>query len=129
MTTASAAGDARRIACPTGTTERLLVMPKQGMRGSGASLPPGRESVGLPARPFLFTLDQVAVLLDMDEKALKDRLVYFQDRSIGIQHRGLLVARNIAQPDHAPDWRVAERELVRWMKFKGFRYYERGTFF
>lgn len=100
---------------------------KPGLRGSGVSLPPQRPVVGLPPRPFLYTLDQISVLLDLKENTLNQRYVYFEGRSIGTRRKDLLAARNIAPDTDKPDWRVAERELVRWMKVKGFKYYERGA--
>jgi hypothetical protein len=38
-----------------------------------------------------------------------------------------MLARDIS-PDDAerPDWRVSEKDFVRWLRFKGFRYHERG---
>jgi len=104
-------------------------MPRSGMRGQGANLPANPESVGLPARVFLFTMDQIAVMLELDQKYIMKEYVYFEGRSIGTKYRNLMVAFNIQQdPEKDPDWRVTEREFIRWMRVKGFRYYERGAF-
>lgn len=92
-------------------------------------LPPSPESIektGLPPRPFLYTIDQISVLLNLEEQTLRSSLLHYEGRSIGFASRDHLLARNIAMPDATPDWRVAERELIRWMKRKGFKYYERG---
>lgn len=97
-------------------------------RGAGANLPVGRDAIGLPPRPFLYTLDQISVLLDMSETAIKQTHVYFEGRSTGIRRKDLMLARNIAAATDKPDWRVTERELVRWFRHKGFRYYERSAF-
>lgn len=94
-------------------------------RGAGVNLP--RPEVGLPPRVFLFTLDQIAFMLNISERAVAQTYTYFEGRSIGTRTRDRMIARNIAPDDRAPDWRVAEREFVRWMKLKGFRYYERGA--
>jgi|SRR5690606_29567355 len=91
-----------------------------------AAGPTRRDPVGLPARVFLFTLDQISVMLDMPERQIAAKYIYFEGRSIGARRRDLMIARNIAPPDEKPEWRVAERELIRWMKSKGFRYYDRG---
>lgn len=98
--------------------------PRRGDRPQNVANP---EKVGLPARPFLYTLDQLSVLLNVDESRLRSSYVYFQGRSIGVPNRQLLLARNIAPPTLPPDWRVAERELIRWLKTKGYKYYERGS--
>jgi hypothetical protein len=96
------------------------------MRGQRAGAPSKPESIGLPPRPFLYTIDQIAAILDVRQTQVENHYVHFEGRSIGAAHRGLLVARNIAPPGAPPDWRVAEREIIRWFKHKGFRWYERG---
>jgi len=83
------------------------------------------ESIGLPARPFLYTLDQIATLLDVSSQGL-ERYLFFERRSIGVPDRHIMHARNIAPHNQQPDWRVAENELLRWMRVKGFRYHEVG---
>lgn len=102
----------------------------RGMRGEGVNLPAnGEKAVGLPPRAFLYTLDQIGVMLDLSAKYIADQYVYFEGRSIGTKYRKLMVAVNIQQdPEKDPDWRVTEREFIRWMRVKGFRYYERGAF-
>jgi hypothetical protein len=89
---------------------------------------PQRRKIGLPPRPFLYTLDQICVLIELNLFNLKRDYIYFEGRSIGIKHPSLMSARNIAEPDQPPDWRVAERELIRWMRHKGWRYYDSGSF-
>ena len=96
-------------------------------RGVGVHLPSGAKNIGMPARVFLFTIDQLSVMLDISERHIMAHYIYFEGRSIGSRHKRFMVARNIAQPDEKPDWRVAEREFIRWMRHKGFRYYERGA--
>jgi hypothetical protein len=90
--------------------------------------PVDREAVGLPVRPFLYSVDQIATLLSLTPKAVYDRYLFYEGRSTGVPPRDLLRAVNIAPVDTTPEWRVAERELIRWMKVKGFRYYEPGSF-
>lgn len=100
----------------------------EGLRGQGVGLPPGRESVGLPARVFLYTIDQISVMLDLSEKVIKDSYLFYEGRTVGTKRRDLILARNIAPDNEKPEWRVTERELIRWMKVKGFRYYDRGAY-
>lgn len=97
------------------------------MRGQYPNNPADPEKVGLPVRPFLYTLDQIAVLIDVEEGQLKRSYIHFEGRSIGVASRRQLLARNISPDDKAPDWRVAERELIRWFKTVGFKYYDRGS--
>lgn len=81
------------------------------------------EKFGLPRRPFLYTLDQIAVVCHVDLQQIKTAYVYYQGRSTGVPNRNMLKAHNIAPVIQYPDWRVEEKELMRWMKLKGFRGY------
>ena len=91
-------------------------------------MPSDPAKVGLPPRPFLYTLDQISTILNVDLSEIKARYIYYENRSTGVMSVRLLLAKNI-EPDRAqrPDWRVAERELIRWMKVMGFKYYDRGV--
>lgn len=87
-----------------------------------ASLEADRRSINLPVRPFLFTLDQVATLLSITETRLKQGgYLFFANRTPGVHSRDELLALNIAPPNKPAEWRVEERELIRWMKRKGFK--------
>lgn len=84
-------------------------------------------TVGLPVRTFLYTLEQIAYMLNLDEATFVRRgFLHFTGVSIGTPPPDLIAARNIAQPDADPIWRVSEQELVRWLKRKGFHVYLRG---
>ena len=83
-----------------------------------------RRTVNLPRRPFLFTLDQVAELLAISPRALQNFL-YYHGRDVG-PPRGKLPARNIAPPDQRAEWRIAERDLLIWLRSKGFRVTDPG---
>ena len=86
------------------------------------------DAIGLPPRPFLYTMDQISVMLDVSVKLIMDKYIYFQGRSIGPRQPDALQAIDITPRESglAPEWRVSDREFVRWMKAKGYRYYERG---
>jgi hypothetical protein len=84
------------------------------------------ELVGLPIRPFLYSLPQIANILDLDLQRLKTVYIYYHGRSVGPHRADYLAARNIAPHGEKPDWHVAENELVRWMKRIGFRVHERS---
>lgn len=83
------------------------------------------DKVGLPVRPFLYTPDQIAGLIAVDTKAVKEKYLWYDGRSVGPRPKDKMTARNIAPEGERPQWRVAERELVRWLRVKGFRFYER----
>jgi hypothetical protein len=83
------------------------------------------DVVGLPSRPFTFTLDQVATLLSLTVETLsRNGYVHFEGRSRSVRTDRNMIARNIAPDDQTPEWRIAEAELVRWMKVLGFRFHE-----
>lgn len=90
-------------------------------------MPDDRKALGLPPRPFLYTLDQIGVILSIEQTTLKrNGMLYFQGRQPGRPLPDELRCVNIASGiKDAPDWRVEERELIRWMKRKGFRYVDR----
>ena len=85
------------------------------------------ESVGLPVRPFLYTIDQIALLLSVPQGVVESSYLYYEGRSSGIRSKDLISAVNIAKRHEKPEWRVAEREFVRWLRHKGFRVYETGS--
>lgn len=82
------------------------------------------EAIGLPIRPFLYTLDQLCTILSYGSATKLTPHLYFRGLSSGPPRRELMVAQDIAPPDKPPEWRVAEPELVRWLKFKGFKVHE-----
>lgn len=90
-------------------------------------MPETAKSMGLPLRPILYTLDQIATLIQVSEQHLKDAYLHFEERSVGFRPPSKMSARNIAPDGERPDWRVAETELVRWLRFKGFKIYNRAT--
>lgn len=74
------------------------------------------KKVGLPVRPFLFTLDQVAALLSLGQGELEDKYIHFWGRSEGrlLANGDRIKAVNIAPSDQAPEWRVSEEDFIRW---------------
>jgi hypothetical protein len=83
------------------------------------------QDVGLPARPFLYTLDQIATLLAVELSSIKASYLYYEGRSSGIHRKDTMRTRNIAPIGEKPDWRVSEMEFTRWLRTKRFRVYER----
>lgn len=82
-----------------------------------------RSDIEMPVRIFLYRLDQVAFMLDMPEATLRAKHLYLVGRTAGRRNPHYLVARNVAPPDAVKkDWRIAENELVRWMRVKGFTF-------
>ncbi len=81
------------------------------------------ESVGLPLRPFLYTVDQVAGLLVLSNANMM-KMCFFEGRTTRIYDISLLRFLNIANDGDTPLWRCAEIELIRWMRKKGFYIFE-----
>lgn len=80
------------------------------------------KAVNLPPRFFLYDLPQIADMLGITPTQLSENYIYFDRRDYGRKHPDLIMARNLAPQgaDYA-DWRVVDRELIRWMRRKGFR--------
>lgn len=78
----------------------------------------------LPTRVFLYTIDQIAVMLDQPVGTVTNQYIFYVGRSTGRWTKDLMQARNIAPSGEKPSWRVPERELLKWFKYKGFRVYE-----
>lgn len=66
-------------------------------------------------------------MLEINLDKLKREYIHYVDRSIGPRQHPLMEAHNVALEGQKPDWRVAENELVRWLRYKGFRIYHRGS--
>jgi hypothetical protein len=90
-------------------------------------MPDDRTKLNLPARPFLYTLDQIGTILSIEERSLKrNGMLFFVGRQPGRPLPDELRTVNVASgTDAPPEWRVEERELIRWMKRKGFTYVDR----
>jgi hypothetical protein len=85
------------------------------------------EKLGLPATPFFYHLDQCAQFMQIPVENFISQYVWFLGRSTGVKSPRKLKAVNMqADADQAPDWRISEGELVRWMKLLGFKVYSRG---
>lgn len=85
------------------------------------------EKFGLPFRVILYTLDQIATMLQVDVGHLKRTYLHYEERSVGFRRHDQLSARNIAPDGEKPDWRIAEKELIRWLRYKGFKVFTRTT--
>ncbi len=83
--------------------------------------------MGLPIRPFLYTIDQLCTLLNLSQRKMAEDYIFFEGRSVGARRKEYMTAVNIAPPESTPEWRIAEREFIRWLKYKGFRVYETGA--
>lgn len=85
-----------------------------------------QKEVNVPVRVFLYTLDQIGGMIGIAPDLLAKGFVYFDHRSIGVKRQWQMMARNIAGPDSDPEWRIADKEFIRWMRNRGFRVIERG---
>ena len=93
--------------------------------------------MGLPPRTFLYTFDQIAALLQVEVATVKNRYIYYDGLNVGAIPRKVMLARNIDPEYRLPtleepegygkaEWRVAEAELIRWLRVMGFRIYDTG---
>jgi len=79
------------------------------------------QTIGLPPVIFMFTLDQIASMLNIEEMTLRTSYLYFNGRTTGLRKRSHMMAINIGENDAKPDWRVSHQEFVKWLKRHGFR--------
>lgn len=80
------------------------------------------ESVGLPVVTFLYTLDQLAAMLGVEQRQLELKYIYYNLRSTGKHLPHMMHAVNIAPPNSkGADWRVNQGEFVRWCRAMGIR--------
>jgi hypothetical protein len=86
-----------------------------------------KYDVDIPVREFFFTMDQIAYMLDMDEKVLREEYVKYQGREWGPGSAGKMRATNIAPPSSEPNWRVSMTDFAQWMRTKGITYNERSV--
>lgn len=81
----------------------------------------------LPGREFMFTLDQVAGLFNIEIEALP-KYVFFMGAHINrVQPADGMKAVSIT-PSHMherPEWRIPETEVTRYMRRMGLVIYER----
>lgn len=84
------------------------------------------KGVGMPVRVFMYTVDQISVMTQIDEASLHRSYIYHEGRDVGSRKAHEMLARNVAPPGEKAEWRIVDREFIRWLKGRGFRYYERG---
>lgn len=89
-------------------------------RGHAKRVAPSAASVELPRPPFLYTLDQIALLVAWSPAKLHSRTFYI-GRTLGLKSRDMLEAFNLAALTEKPDWRVSEQEFVRWLRIHGYK--------
>jgi hypothetical protein len=82
-----------------------------------------RQLVGLPLRPFLYTIDQIAQMVQVTIDTVP-KYLHFAGVSPGKCPEDKMLASNLGRPGEPADWRVADAELVRWLRLKGFKVYD-----
>lgn len=96
------------------------------------------EAYGLPAKIMLYTLDQIATMIEVNRTTLERAYIFYDTRSGGAPNRNYIIARDIAPPcphegeqcrkvECKREWRVTEREIIRWLRHKGFKFYRNST--
>lgn len=77
--------------------------------------------VNLPPREFMYTIEQVAQLLDVSVGFVEKSVCHFYGRSVG-SSRGKAITINVALPDQKPVWRISETEFKIWMRYKKIKF-------
>ena len=73
----------------------------------------------LPVRPLFYTLDQIATLTALPVPTVR-RALFYSGVSVGIPPRDQLHAQNLAPANEPEEWRVEEKELLRWLHYRGY---------
>lgn len=87
---------------------------------------PEREKIGLPPRIFMFTADQIATMMELSDVYVKKTLLFYDKREPGLTPKTKMRAVNIAPEGERPEWRVTEREFIRYLRSRGVKFYDRG---
>jgi len=80
----------------------------------------GRAEVGLPPLLFLFTLEQICSMIQVEMKPLMRNHLWYTGVTPGFPMRRQMRAVNIGEHD-TPIWRVTHRDFVAWAKRQGFK--------
>ena len=85
------------------------------------------EQFELPPRIILYTLHQLSIMFNVNLETIRTSYIHYDRRSVGACPGDKLLACNIAPEGEKPDWRVAENEVIRYLKKRGFRFYTRSS--
>ncbi|MDP9011125.1 MAG: hypothetical protein M3O41_00450 [Pseudomonadota bacterium] len=75
---------------------------------------------GLPVRPFFYTLDQVADMLNVEVSKFRQAYIWKVGAEVGAWQPRYLRAVQLLPTD----WRIGENELLRWMRHTGLYIYD-----
>jgi hypothetical protein len=85
-----------------------------------------KRNVRLPKHEFYYTIDQVTTLLQISEHYLTSRLLFYLGREAGARPKDKILAVNIAPDGEDPVWRIPEKSLKAYLRYKGIRSSDRG---
>ncbi len=80
--------------------------------------------MGLPIRPFHYSVDQIAEILSLSTNRVRVHYIYYEGRHTGLAPKDRMVAKNLNPTPGQVDWRVSEVEFIRWLKRQGYRIYD-----
>lgn len=89
--------------------------------------PKERAVLGLPVRVFYYTVEQVGAIIEMKTEDVMKKVLWFEGREVGHKPASALCAINLARGEQKPEWRIEERELIRWMRWKKIRRFDRNA--
>ena len=80
------------------------------------------QEVELPVHTFLYTIDQIAYMMNVSEKHLRDKTIWYIGREYGHFNVMRLKAINIRSHGDKPEWRVEEQEFIRFLKARRIKF-------
>jgi hypothetical protein len=79
-----------------------------------------RGRIGLPPLLFLFTLEQICSMIQVDMTSLMRNHLWYTGVTPGMPMRRQMRAVNVGEHKE-PIWRVSQRDFVSWAKRQGFK--------
>lgn len=76
--------------------------------------------MALPLITFLYTLEQIAAMINVSMHDVQYKYIYYHLRSTGRKSRHQMLACNIAADSDDPEWRVSHQDFLRWLKSNGW---------
>jgi hypothetical protein len=84
----------------------------------------GRHIVYSPPRVFLYTIDQISSMLNVEEPEVRAKYLYYVGSDIGVPAKHKMLAINIAPEGGEAEWRVQDSSFIKWMRRNGFVNYD-----
>jgi hypothetical protein len=97
-------------------------MPGGEMKKPNLNADQNAQEVELPLHTFLYTIDQIAYMMNVSESNLRNNTIWYVGREYGHFNVMRLKAINIKAHGQKPEWRVEEQEFIRFLKARRIQF-------